>query len=70
MDRREIIENVAIAINLNLKEQMNGAVLSGPYDPTNWHGDGDVIDLSELAEVAISKYEKLLNVRSETDATD
>jgi len=53
------MENVAIAINLNLKEQMNGAVLSGPYDPTNWHGTGGVINLSELAEVAISEYEKL-----------
>jgi len=59
MERSEIIEAVAIAINLNLKEQMDGAVLAGPYDPTNWHGTGGEINLSEFAEVAISEYELL-----------
>lgn len=68
--KSEIIEAVAIAMNLNLKEQMKGSDNPYPYDPTSWNAVGGVIDLSELAEVALSEYARQLDVPDNSESGD
>ena len=65
----EVVERVALALNLDLKDQWSGeSIPDVPLsDPTDWAATGGTIDLSRMAAKAILAYRAAMRERGYVD---